>query len=104
MSYSTEVQSKPVLEAVTDLLIDMTSDWDLELTGGITPSSRLVADLGFESLDVVILIVELEQRFDRNDLPFSELLLAGDVLVEDVSVEELTIFLSRHVTAGREAS
>jgi acyl carrier protein len=86
-----------VISAVIEILADMTSDWDLDLAGGIREDSRLVADLGFESLDVVMLLVALEEEFDHEDLPFTELLFVDEVLVEDVSARELGLFLCRHV-------
>jgi acyl carrier protein len=91
-------QYDAILAAVVEILREMTSDWDLELSGEIAPGSCLVADLGFESLDVVMLIVELEERFDRTDLPFGDLLLVDGALIADLSVADLSLFLSRHVS------
>ncbi len=57
------------------ILEDMTSDWDVDCDGGITLETRLIADLAFESIDVVQLIVAIEERFQRRDLPFEKLLM-----------------------------
>ena len=40
------------------ILSDMTTDWDLDLPDGITPETRLMADLAFESIDVVQLVAQ----------------------------------------------
>jgi acyl carrier protein len=96
--FSTETSRyDAVLTQVIEILSDITSDWDLDLSGGITEESRLVGDLGFESLDVVMLLVSLEERFQADELPFNQLLYVDDALVEDVSARDLSIFLCRHV-------
>ena len=66
-----------VLRDVVSILEDITGDWDLDLSGGIGPETRLIADLGFESIDVVQFVVAIEQRFQRRDLPFEQLLMVA---------------------------
>jgi acyl carrier protein len=84
-------------QAVVDVLREMTSDWDLELSGGIGPASRLADDLGCESLDVVMLIVALEERFGVAELPWNEALLVDGEVVEDLTVADVCEFLARHL-------
>jgi acyl carrier protein len=87
-----------ILNAVVDVLHDMTSDWDLELSGGINASSQLVHDLQCESLDIVMLIVALEARFGVSELPWGETLLADGEVVEDITVREIADFLAEQLS------
>lgn len=86
----------PELVAVIE---DLTSDWDTGFSGSIGPETRLIGDLGFESIDVVHLIVTLEERFQRQDLPFESLLMRGGRYVSDLRVGELSTFLQTSLAA-----
>ncbi len=79
------------------LLEEITQDWDTGLNGDLTPATAIVADLGFESLDVVHLVTAIEQRFARRDLPFEELLMTEGRYVDDLTVEQIAGFLHRHL-------
>jgi len=79
--------------SVLEILDDMTSDWDLDFSGGIGMDSLLIADLAFESIDVVQLVVALEERFDRRDLPFETLLMTDGRYVDDLAVHQIVDFL-----------
>src|SRR4051812_37042935 len=86
-----------VLTDVLDLMTQLAGDW--EYTGTLTPDTRLLADLGLESLDLVVLGTSLQERYGR--LPFAEFLAEiGQRPVEerDVSVGELVAFVCRHST------
>lgn len=74
------------------ILEEMTSDWDSEFDA-IGPETRLIADLGFESIDVVQLVVAMEEHFQRRDLPFGELLMEGGQYVDDLRVGDAVEFL-----------
>jgi acyl carrier protein len=86
-----------ILQGVLRILQHMTSDWDLDLAGGIGPSSLLVADLGFESLDIVQLIVAIQETFHRRDLPFEQLLMVDGRYVDDLEVAQVVDFLVAHL-------
>lgn len=83
---------------VIRVLEDMTSDWDLTLSGGISPQSRLVDDLQCESLDIVMLIVALEARYGVSELPWEETMLSDGTVVEDLTVIQIADFLAKHLT------
>jgi len=91
------VDSKTLLDDVTRILEDMTSDWDLEFSGGIGPETCLISDLAFESIDVVQLVVAIEERFARRDLPFEKLLMADGRYVDDVRVSQIVQFLESNL-------
>jgi acyl carrier protein len=79
---------------VVDTLQGMTIDWDLELEEGINSQTRLIEDLAFESIDIVQLVVALEQRLNRKNIPFEHLFMEEGDYVEDILVSEITEFLA----------
>jgi len=83
-------------EAVA-LLEEITQDWDTGFGGAITSSTAIVADLGFESLDVVHLVTAIEERYGRRDLPFEDLLMTEGRYVDDLTVGQIAAFLERHL-------
>ena len=86
-----------LLDDMLGLITQLAGDW--EYSGVVTAETRLLADLGLESLDLVILGTSLQERYGR--LPFSEFLAEiGQRPVEerDVSVGELVAFVGRHST------
>jgi acyl carrier protein len=76
---------------------EMTDDWELDFQGDIGPETRIVADLAFESIDVVQLIVMLEERYQRKELPFEELLMEDGRYVDDVKIGDVVDFLTAHL-------
>lgn len=95
---TTQMNGRQTIFASTVAIIqDMTSDWDTDIESGIGPDTRLIADLGFESIDVVQLVVAVEERFQRRDLPFEELLMEDGQYVDDLRVGDLAEFLGKHL-------
>jgi len=86
-----------ILHDVINLIQDLSRDWETEFNGGIQPGSRLIADLGFQSVDVVQFIVALEEHYGRRNLPFAELLMRDGRFVDDLSVGETADFLARQL-------
>lgn len=94
---TTRLDGRPTTFAATVAIInDMTSDWDTGFEGGVGPETRLIADLGFESIDVVQLVVAIEERFQRRDLPFEELLMEDGRYVDELRVGAIADFLAKH--------
>jgi acyl carrier protein len=75
----------------------MTSDWDTGLSGDIEGETSLMCDLTFESIDVVMLIVAIEERFRRKGLPFEELMMVDGRYVEDLKVSDVVDFLDKNL-------
>jgi acyl carrier protein len=89
-----------VMAEVTGLVSELAGDWDYE--GEVGPGTRFLADLGMESLDLVVLGTTLQSRYGA--LPFSEFLAAlGRRPVEerDVTIAELVAFVSEHRAGPR---
>src|SRR5687767_12578734 len=91
-------ENETILNIVLKILEEMTSDWETGFTGPLDPQTLLVADLAFESIDVVKLAVALEEHFKRPNLPIQELLMTRDGrYVDDLRVSELVGFLTTHL-------
>jgi acyl carrier protein len=89
-----------VLGQIVQILRQMTSDWDLDYIGGIHEDTLLMSDLGFESIDVVQLVVAVEEQFEREDLPFETLLMTDGRYVDDLAVRDLTLFVRGQLQAA----
>src|SRR5262245_6971580 len=92
-----------VQREVLELLDELSADWEYD--GDVTASTRFLADLELESLDLVVLGTMLQETYGR--LPFAEFLAeVGERPVEerDVTVAELVEFICTYTTAaaGRE--
>jgi acyl carrier protein len=84
-----------VLTDVLELMNELAGDWEYSDT--ITPETYLLGDLGLESLDLVVIGTEIQQRYGR--LPFVEYLAEigqRPIQQRDVSVSELVDFVCRH--------
>jgi acyl carrier protein len=82
-----------VFDGITDTITELASDWDYE--NPVTAETYLFGDLGFESLDLVVLGASLQEKYGR--LPFAELLAEiGQRETQDISVGELATFISQH--------
>ena len=85
---------------VLELVNELAGDW--EYADDITPDTRFLADLGLESLDLVVLGTMVQQRYGK--LPFSEWLAEiGQRPVEqrDVTVGDLVSYISTHRPQAR---
>ena len=97
MTNNTSLTKTDIQPRVISVLNDVTMDWDLELPEGIGSSTRLMEDLGFESIDVVQLVVSLEQEFDRKSLPFEQLFMQEGDYVPELTVDQVTGFLEQNL-------
>lgn len=89
-----------IMTEVTALVTELAGDWDYE--GEVGPSTRFLADLGMESLDLVVLGTTLQSRYGA--VPFAEFLAAmGRRPVEDrdVTIAALVEFVSEHRGGSR---
>ena len=71
---------------------------DRDPPGDVGPGTRIFADLGMASIDVVVLGEKLEQHYGRK-LPFGPF-LAGlrDRGADDIELGDLVAFLQPHVS------
>lgn len=91
---------KATAEATVIAVIeDLIQDWGLELDGGVGPSTLLVANLEFASVDIIQLCVALEQAYSRK-LGFQNLLMRDGSYVGDLSVSQLAAFIETRMAAA----
>ncbi len=84
-----------VMADVLNLLNEVSDDW--EYSGTITPQTGLLSDLGFESLELVILGVSIQEHY-KQTIPFPEFLAdIGERDVPDIYVGDLVEFVHQHV-------
>lgn len=86
---------------VLNLLNQLARDW--EYSGEITPDTFLFADLGFESIDAVILASFVQEHYGR-PFPFPQLLASiGQREVKDLRISELVDFIHQHLSTAAAA-
>ena len=94
------VQQEAVMTDVLNLLNQLARDW--EYSGTITPETYLFADLGFESIDAVILASFVQEHYGR-PFPFPQLLAEiGHRDVKDLRIGELVSFIHSHINGAPE--
>ena len=94
-------ENRPAIESkVIAVANETVADWGLDLPGGITPDTKLMEDLNFESIDIVQFAVGIERAFDRKGLPFERLLMKDGAYVDDVTISEVTDFLCTELSAA----
>jgi acyl carrier protein len=84
-----------VLAGVLAMLNELADDWEYD--GPIGPDTCFIADLGLESLEIVVLGTMIQHRYGR--LPFAEFLeeLGRRPADErDLTVAELVQFVCEH--------
>lgn len=83
---------------IMDLLRKLADDWDF--AGNLTAQTYLLRDMGFESLDVVVLSTHVQEHFKRV-LPFNALFTEiGQREVRDITVGEWVEFTYRNLSGA----
>jgi acyl carrier protein len=83
-----------IVKELIAILNDMTGDWETEFQEQIGPTTRLVGDLAFGSIDVVQLAVAIEEHFGQPGLPWEKMLLIEGNFVDDLRVDQVADFLA----------
>ncbi|HEU4402785.1 MAG TPA: acyl carrier protein [Candidatus Polarisedimenticolia bacterium] len=99
----TAIDRGVIVTGVVEILEGMTGDWDTGFSGRIGADTSLMRDLTFESIDLVMLIVSIEERFGKKGLPFEQLLMVDGRYVDDLKVTEIAAFLEKHLDGGAAA-
>lgn len=81
------------------ILKDMTQEWDMDLSE-INSGTKLMEDLGFVSVDIIHLVVSIEEHF-KQKLGFNALLMRDGRYVDDLSIEEISSFVSSQLTGAK---
>lgn len=87
-----------IKDRVISTLDEFVADWGHDAT--ITGNTALVADLGFDSIDVIQLFVEIERSFGQRNLGFQSLLMQDGRYVDDLTVSQISDFLEDRMAAA----
>ena len=88
-----------VQREILAMVSELAEDWEYD--GEVTAETRFLADMGLESLDIVVIGTMIQHRYGR--LPFTEWLAEiGERPVEerDVTVSELVSFICENREAA----
>src|ERR1039458_8248272 len=92
------VRMRPSRQEILDYLLqklgELTEDWDYP--DPVSPESLLFTELGFESLDAVVLCTAVQEHY-QTPMPFAELLAEIGQHQRDLSIDELTDFVNTHL-------
>lgn len=84
---------------IIEILKDMTQEWDMDLSE-INSETKLMEDLGFVSVDIIHLVVSIEEHF-KQKLGFNALLMRDGRYVDDLSIEEISSFVSSQLQGAK---
>lgn len=84
-------------QRVVQVINEMVDGWDSLDARSVTLDTRLIADLEFESIEIVQLAVALGQHFDDEEVPFEELFMRDGDYVHDLTVAQVAAFLRSHL-------
>lgn len=90
------VSTDALVQRLIALLADFTQDWDHDFEDRMDRGTKLLADLGFESIDIIQLVVAIEEDITRKKTPFDQLLMKDGRYVDDLSIGEIADFLAAH--------
>ena len=88
-----------ILEYLLHKMEELTQDWDY--ADPVRPESRLFTELGFESLDAVVLCTAIQEHY-HTPMPFAELLADIGREQRDLTINELADFVNTHLGAPAE--
>jgi acyl carrier protein len=94
---ATDSQDATILKGLLEILEDMIADWDMDLDAPLGPDTRLIADLNFESIDVVQFVAAIEEHFRNRAIPFEELVMQDGRYVDEITVSTVRDFLAIHL-------
>jgi acyl carrier protein len=97
MTDENSVSQKEIQKGLIEVLESMVIGWDLDLVEPIGPNTKIIEDLGFESIDLVQLVVGIEEKFQRRGLPYEEVLMKNGAYVTEINLSDLVSFLCRHI-------
>jgi len=89
-----------ILMDVLRLLQQLADDW--EYSGEITEDTYFFSEMGFESLDIVVLATSVQEHY-KQVMPFPELFAElGERENQDISVGEWVDFVHEHLNAAHD--
>jgi acyl carrier protein len=95
---SSNLRKETTEATVVAVVEDLIQDWGLDLDDGVQPSTKVVDDLEFASVDIIQLCVALEECFERK-LGFQNLLMKNGSYVGDLSIAQFAAFIDTRLNA-----
>ena len=94
-------QHSATVATVVTTIEELMQDWDSEEP--IEPETRVVADLGFESIDLIQMVAALEKAFRPHGISLVDLLVADGRYVDDLSIAQIADGIDTRIArrAGR---
>ncbi|UGS36424.1 hypothetical protein [Capillimicrobium parvum] len=89
MSIIENVDQATALAEILGVAEHIVSDWDLDLPTPLGPDTRLVADLDFDSIDLVCLFVTVEQHHEGVAFGFEQLVMVDGEYVDDLTLAQV---------------
>jgi acyl carrier protein len=98
VSHQTHLDPQAILFDLVLIIEDITRDWELSFSGGITPQTDLILDLTFQSIDVVQLMVAIEEKWGRRNLQFEKFFMVDGQHVDELRVKQIVDFLCEQLS------
>ena len=89
------IDRSTIMATVVSTLESLVQDWDIEES--ITSRTRVVADLGFESIDLIQMVAALERAFRLKGSSLVAMLVADGRYVDDLTVDQVTDDIGRRI-------
>jgi acyl carrier protein len=87
-----------IFQTVVNIITKMNEEGEYSLV--VTPNTWLVADLGFESIDVVVLSVTIQEHYQQS-MPFSEFFAQiGQQEIRDIRIDQFADFVYQHLNSN----
>jgi acyl carrier protein len=94
------IDNVTVYNDILGILDKLSEDW--EYSEDVTPETYLISDLGFESIDLVVLGTTIEKKYDKK-LPFARFFAElGLREIKDIRLGELVDFVYQNLNSHSE--
>ena len=93
------IERGTIEKTVIATLDDLVQDWDIE--DPIQGATKVVADLGFESIDLIQMVAALERAFKLKGGSLVEMLVADGRYVDDLTVDQIVARIETRVSSEK---
>jgi len=83
-------------ETVFSILTEFAEEWDLDDLE-VASGTRLKADMGFESTDIMQLFLAIQEAFPTMTLHFQSLIMADGKFVKDLTAREVIVYVNTEI-------
>lgn len=92
------IHRSTTMDTVITTIESLVQDWDVDEPVG--PDTRVVADLGFESIDLIQMVAALERAFRLTGRSLVDMLVADGQYVDDLSIGQITDGIASRLGQG----